>query len=78
MKKVGSLTYNSLTDDHLKDVIQRLYNREESYNLYPVFRKYIGLQNIINKALDYINKYSLYYIVILFILLVGILLGKRL
>ena len=78
MKKVGSLTYNSLSDDHLKDIIQRLYNRKESYNLYPIFRKHVWLQNIINKALDYINKYSLYYIVILFILLVGIFLGKKL
>ena len=78
IKKIKSLTYSSLTDDHLKDVIQRLYNRKESYNLYPIFRKHVWLQNIINKSLDYINKYSLYYILILFILLVGIFLGKKL
>lgn len=78
IKKVGSLTYDSLSDDHLRDVIQRLYNRKESYNLYPVFRKHIRLQNIISNMLDYINRYSLYYIIILFVLLVGIFLGKKL
>ena len=78
MKKVGSLTYNSLSDDHLKNVIQRLYNRKESYNLYPTFRKHVWLQNIIYNALDCINKYFLYYILILFVLLVGIFLGKKL
>lgn len=78
MKKVNSLTYDKNSGNPIKDVILKLYTRKESYNLYPIFRKHIWLQNIINSIFVNVDKYSLYYIIILFTLLVGIFLGKKL